>query len=60
MTDLELAQANGTEETQKATRKLLNYCEMHPGTQICYHASYMALKIHSDASYLFHQSLEAT
>jgi hypothetical protein len=32
--------------------KLLNYCNTHPETKICYHASDMILHLHSDASYL--------
>jgi hypothetical protein len=32
--------------------KLLNYCSTHPETKISYHASFMILHIHSDASYL--------
>jgi hypothetical protein len=32
--------------------KLINYCNTHPDTKNCYHASDMILNIHSDASYL--------
>jgi hypothetical protein len=52
LTDLLLAQAKGTAATNKAARKLLDYCVTHPDAKIRYHGSQMALKIHSDASYL--------
>jgi hypothetical protein len=45
-------QSNSTEETADKVIKLLNYCNTHPETRIRYHASYMILHIHSDASYL--------
>jgi hypothetical protein len=45
-------QSNDTEVTAGKVIKLLNYCYTHPETKICYHASYMILHIHSDASYL--------
>jgi hypothetical protein len=32
--------------------KLLNYCTTHPEATLRYHASYMILNIHNDASYL--------
>eukprot|EP00957_Ditylum_brightwellii_P161634 12306390-Ditylum_brightwellii.AAC.1 len=46
------AQALGTEETAKAVAHLLDYYTTHPEAVICYHASDMVLKVHSDASYL--------
>jgi hypothetical protein len=52
LSDLASAQSKGTEATQRAAQKLLNYCATHPNPKIRYHASDMALKIHSDASYL--------
>jgi hypothetical protein len=52
LSDLASAQSKRTEATQLAARKLLNYCATHPNPKIWYHASDMALKIHSDASYL--------
>jgi hypothetical protein len=45
-------QSNVTEVTADKVIKLLNYCNTHPETKICYHASDMILHIHSDASYL--------
>jgi hypothetical protein len=45
-------QSNATEITADKVIKLLNYCNTHPETKICYHASDMILHIHSDASYL--------
>jgi hypothetical protein len=45
-------QSNATEVTADKVTKLLNYCNTHPKTKIRYHASYMILHIHSDASYL--------
>jgi hypothetical protein len=52
LTDLSSAQAKGTEATNAAACKLLDYCATHPDAKIRYHGSQMALKIHSDASYL--------
>jgi hypothetical protein len=49
---LESEQSNATEVTADKVIKLLNYCNMHPETKICYHVSDMILHIHSDASYL--------
>ena len=46
------AQAKGTKETQEATKKLLNYCATYPNPTIRFQGSQMALKVHSDASYL--------
>jgi hypothetical protein len=45
-------QSNATEVTADKVIKLLNYCNAHPETKICYHVSLMILHIHSDASYL--------
>ncbi len=46
-------QAQGTQEaTMEALTQLLNYCVMHPGACIHYHASDMILWAHSDAFYL--------
>jgi hypothetical protein len=44
--------SNATEMTADKVIKLLNYCNTHPETKICYHVSYMILHIHSDASYI--------
>jgi hypothetical protein len=52
LTDLSSAQAKGTEATNATARKLLDYCATHPDAEIRYHGSQMALKMHSDASYL--------
>ena len=52
LSDLASAQTKATQETKKATSKLLDYCATHPNATIRYSASDMALKIHSDASYL--------
>jgi hypothetical protein len=45
-------QSNATEVTADKVIKLLNYCNTHTETKNHYHASYMILHIHSDASYL--------
>jgi hypothetical protein len=45
-------QSNATEVTADKVIKLLNYCNTHPETKICYDAFVMILHIHSDASYL--------
>jgi hypothetical protein len=45
-------QSKATEVTANKVIELLNYCNMHPETKTCYHASDMILHIHSDASYL--------
>jgi Reverse transcriptase (RNA-dependent DNA polymerase) len=44
-------QTCGTQQTKKDSHKFLNYCATHPNAKICYHASNMILKVHSDASY---------
>ena len=46
------AQTKGNEETMHAMNHFLDYCATHPNATICFHASDMILKIHSDASYL--------
>jgi hypothetical protein len=45
-------QSNATTMTADKVIKLLTYCNTHPETKICYHASDMILHIHSDAFYL--------
>jgi hypothetical protein len=45
-------QSNAIEVTADKVIKLLKYCNTHPETKNCYHASDMILHIHSDASYL--------
>jgi hypothetical protein len=44
--------SKATGKTQAATNQLLDYLATHPDAAIRYHASYMILHIHSDASYL--------
>jgi hypothetical protein len=46
------SQAHGTEATLNAVTFFLNYCATHPDAVVRYHASDMALHVHSDASYL--------
>jgi hypothetical protein len=50
--DIATEQTKATEKTQAATNQLLDYLATHPDATIRYHASYMILNIHSDASYL--------
>jgi hypothetical protein len=45
-------QTKGTQHTLDKVTHLLNYCATHPEAVVRYHASDMALHIHSDASYL--------
>jgi hypothetical protein len=45
-------QTKSTEKTQAATDQLLDNLATHPAATIRYHASYVILHIHSDASYL--------
>jgi hypothetical protein len=46
------AQADGTDASLAAVTDLLNYCATHHDATVRFHASDMALHIHSDASYL--------
>jgi hypothetical protein len=52
LNDISTEQTKATEKTQAATNKLLDYLTTDLDTTIRYHASYMILHIHSDASYL--------
>jgi hypothetical protein len=52
LNDIATEQTKATEKTQAATYQLLDYLETHPNATVRYHASYMILQIHSDASYL--------
>ena len=52
LSDLATAQSKGTKATQEAEKKLLNYCVSHPNPTIIFQGIQMALKVHSDASYL--------
>jgi hypothetical protein len=52
LNDIATEQTKATEKTQAATNTLLDYLATHPDATIRYHASYMILRIHSDASYL--------
>jgi hypothetical protein len=49
---LAATQSKGTQATVAALVHFLNYCETHPDACICYEASDMILRVHSDASYL--------
>jgi hypothetical protein len=52
LNDFATEQTKATEKTQAATNQLIDYLATHPDATIRYHASYMILHIHSDASYL--------
>jgi hypothetical protein len=52
LNDIATEQTKATEKTQATTNQLLDYLATHPDATIRYHASYMILHIHSDASYL--------
>jgi hypothetical protein len=52
LNDISTEQTKAIEKTQAATNQLLYYLATHPDATIRYHASYMILHIHSDASYL--------
>jgi hypothetical protein len=50
--DIAMEQTKATEKTQAAKNQLLDYLATHPDATSRYHASYMILHIHIDASYL--------
>jgi hypothetical protein len=52
LNDIATEQTKATEKTQAATNQMLDYLATHPDATIRYHASYMILHNHSDASYL--------
>jgi hypothetical protein len=52
LNDIATEQTKATEKTQAATNQLSDYLATHPDATIIYHASYMIIHIHSDASYL--------
>jgi hypothetical protein len=52
LNDIATEQTKATEKTQAATNQMLDYLATHLDATIRYHASYMVLHIHSDASYL--------
>jgi hypothetical protein len=52
LNDIATEQTRATEKTQAATNQLVDYLVTHPYANIRYHASYIILYIHSDASYL--------
>ena len=52
LSTLASTQTKGTEETNRAAKQLLDYCDTHPEAIIRFRASPMMLKMHSDASYL--------
>ena len=45
-------QTPGTAEKNSAVAQILDYCVIHPGTKLQYHASGIILRIHSNAYYL--------
>eukprot|EP00957_Ditylum_brightwellii_P003200 243959-Ditylum_brightwellii.AAC.1 len=49
---ISIPQVRATQKTAAAVTHLLNYADTHPGAIICYHASQMALYIHSAASFM--------
>ena len=51
LNDIATQQAKPTESTTKRVHQLLDYMAMHPKAIIRFHASFMILNIHSDASY---------
>jgi hypothetical protein len=52
LNDIATEQTTANYKTQAATNQLLDTLTTHPDATIRYHASYMILHIHSDASYL--------
>ena len=52
LSKLSSAQATATDATKCACHQFLDYCATHPISTICYHASDMVLKLHSDSLYL--------
>ena len=52
LSELSSAQTTATDATKRACQQFLDYCDSHPDGAICYQASDMILKLHSDSSYL--------
>lgn len=52
LSDIGAAQAKGTKAIMAAVKQLFDYGATHPDAVLCYSASNMKLKIHSDTSYL--------
>ena len=52
LNELASEQANGTQTTLRATKKLMDYCHTHSYATIRYFESQMKLHIHSNALYL--------
>jgi hypothetical protein len=52
LSDIATQQAVPTENTKKRVDQFLDYMWTHLDSKICYHASYMILNVHSDASYI--------
>ena len=52
LSELSSSQATATNATKCACKQFLDYCASHPDGSICYQASNMILKLHSDSSYL--------
>ena len=50
LSELSSAQAIATNTTKCACHQFLDYCATHPASTICYQASDMILKLHSDSS----------
>jgi hypothetical protein len=52
LSSLTSRQSKATHLTNQDSTQLLNYCHTHPEATVCYWASDVLLKIHSDAGYL--------
>ena len=52
LSELSSNQATAMEATKHACHQFLDYCASNPDGSICYHASDMVLKLHSNSSYL--------
>ena len=52
LNEIAISQAQPTEKTKEATKKLMDYLYTHPDAKIRYNASDMQLHIDSDAAYL--------
>ena len=52
LSTLTSARSKVIEETTPALSQLLDYCATHPDKKLRYHASGVALRTHSNASYL--------
>eukprot|EP00957_Ditylum_brightwellii_P003516 266288-Ditylum_brightwellii.AAC.1 len=52
LNELQIKQANATQEIAEAYHQLLDYVTAHPDATVCFLASDMILTIHSNTSYL--------